>query len=217
MGYLRGSPSYPNRNYLRGSLTKVIRASAGGYVKPTLQNQLNALKQQVSKNKPEKQYFIDNTQFISTGTTPEHFDYDVSDTLRISSSFRDFVNGDRWTNHYLELNFGVDFTALNKFRFVVYVAKKAGTALNGTYAGVCTGPFDPESFWLIHDEYINAGAANQFTTLKRYVNLKQVQSVYNASAGAWERGRIRVCIITDPTSTPTLVAQVGTKLCFSNK
>lgn len=209
---LRGAGSYTPRSYLRGSYNKPM---AGGYAPKTIQNQINTLKRQVGKNKPAKCYFRENYTATASagigGTT-----HSVTNDVISNANFRNNINGDVWTNHYLRLSGIVDNTNLTT-RIIVYVPKKTGSSITSptTAFGLVAIP-DPAAWWVLDDFYVTQARDADDHGFNRFVSLKGLHTLYNTSATTLERGEIKIAVYysVPNANTPYFMQAM---LCCSDK
>ncbi len=182
--------------------------------KPTLQNQITALKAQVSKNKAETQYFRVSGNHVSGAGTLSTRNYRVTDSLINDVNFRDNVTGDKWVNKFLKLRFlaEADCKAL---RIVVYFPKKAGTAFNPTSFALAAIP-DPSSFWVIMDRTITEKDASGKFSTEAFLNLWGKHTLYDSNAGSIERGELIMTVISEQPAT-TFSYTYGYELGYCNK
>jgi hypothetical protein len=125
---------------LRGTYRKAeINKALSG--RPTLQNQISALRRQVNSQKPETQYFRVGSNHTSTGTVVEQKNHLCTDSLISSTNFRDKVTGDEWCNKMLRMKFNFE-PDCEYARIIVYVPKKAGDRFTPSTFKTVTHP-DP--------------------------------------------------------------------------
>ena len=116
-------PYYNKYKMLRGTRS---RQSASVWGKrQTLQNQITALKAQVSSNKPEIQHYFNKGTILSNNTSDKVSHFSVTEALINDANFRNDVTGDKWANLslYLRNYFNDDNTSA---RILIYVPKVPG-------------------------------------------------------------------------------------------
>lgn len=183
--------------------------------RPTLQNQLTALKAQVSKQKPETQYYRATGTHTSASLSVETTHYNITASLINSVNFRDNVTGDRWTNLALSLKY---FMGINTdvMRVLVYVPKREGTRF-----APATNPFtehpDPSSYWIISDFYVTHRDSTTSEAIMRRVKLKSLKTIYDSNSGQIEKGEVIVTIMSwTPGGTGATAYQYGHELVYNN-
>lgn len=195
--------------YLRGNN---LRKTAT-YVKPTLQNQINTLKRRVGKNKAAKSYF--RVQYsdspVSSGVGSS--DHSLTNSFIGGSNFRNYVNGDSWTNVGLRLR-GVCSMNVITFRVIVYVPKKPGNGLTSSLVkSDLARILDPAAYWVLSDEFIRSDTAGTF---QRYINFKGLQTIYNTDSTVLERGDVRIYFAWD-TAASGVTHNTSAQLCITDK
>lgn len=201
---------------LRGTVRKYEKAVYGQ--RPTLQNQITALKTQVSRNKPETQYFRSSSFYDHPSTGRNQLNILPTTTLINDTSFRDNVTGDKWRN------LSIEFSALLKntssaYRIICYVPKKVGQRFSPV-SQEFNRQMDPSAFWIIHDEVIthlnsNSNNATKDMAYKRRFNLRGLHTVYNSSSATLEKGEIIISVIAGGTAGSTML-EYGWDLKYQN-
>lgn len=202
--------------YLRGTVAKRARVTPS---KPrTIRNELEVLKRRVAANTARRVYYREAKTIVGAGT-PGYLrtDWSVTNDFIANPDFRKDINGDRWKNHYLKINYTGDTPDVAQMRLIVYSGKKAGAEFQPTAdaTGFCT-PLDPSAFTVYYDSMIqNPNALNPYH-LSRLVRLN-VNSLYNGSStpGVLERGDIRVQIQFQNSATLN-GGTAFTQLCVSD-
>lgn len=183
--------------------------------KPTIRQEINKLKYKVGQNKREVQ--TRQTTLIplnSTTTGFEDFFFNPCEALVGSARHRELVTGDRWRNHHLVLRLKFDYSLTLHARVVVYYSNDADTQFVPTHI---LQHLDPSAFNVLYDECFNPDGQNNVETYQRRINLRRIQSIFNGSASDFpERGNIRVCIMTTPTTSTTEVGAYSYLHAFSN-
>lgn len=201
---------------LRGTMRKYERSVYNK--RPTLQNQITALKTQVARNKPETQFYRVSNNYNASVTGRYQFNILPTDSLINATDFRDNVTGDKWRNLF------VDFSALLldtniAYRIMCYVPKKSGTRFTPS-----TEEFnrhhDPSAFWMISDEIVdnantNSNNSSKVVSYKKRFNLRGLHTIFNSSSSVLERGEIVVSIIGSAPSTGNQV-EYGWELAYQN-
>lgn len=201
---------------LRGTYKKSNKMVVAKAMKPSLQEQVNSLKMQVGRNKPEVQYFRGDGTITSTGTGTEQNTINITASLIASSTFRDNIIGDRWTNIALALSFYLSADCTH-FRYVVYVPKKTGTSFTPTAQQFVRYP-DPSAFWVLADKSVTLDpSAGGFRSVRKTVKLNRLKSIYNLDTTTLEKGEIKVLLITNGTNAATQQLEYGFNLIFANK
>lgn len=198
--------------YLRGSVNKEAKRVFNA--RPTLQNQVDALRAKVNSQKPETLYLRVTGYHNNTGTSTEQINYAVTNTLVSSTSFRDNVTGDRWKNLFLKLNAHFRAPCIGA-RILVYVPKKQGDRFTPT-----THPFvqlpDPSSFWILQDKMVpmENGVPEHYS---RTLSLRGLNTIYDSGAAAITKGEIIVSIISQSsTGTPNEMYTYAYELGYHN-
>lgn len=188
-------------NMLRGTLTKKDRSVWNQ--RPTLQGQINALRAQVNKTKPETQYFrVYGTHSAST-TNPETVHHDVTQTLISASNFRDLINGDQWRNLFLKFRVSANSNA-KVFRVLLYVPKDPSVTFSPTANQFTLIP-DPSSYWIIYDKTFTRADINSFTHMQCTVSLKGLKTIYDSNAAVIRKGDVMATVIST-SGTPSAVS-----------
>lgn len=199
--------------YLRGS-------TKAKYSKPsatTIQNQINVLKRKVAQNASQKNFIRQNLTAVAAGGTSGS-NYNLTSDFIATATYRDYVNGDKFANHWVKLSLlsEIDVTAL---RIIVYTPKKTGTSFSvpTTAAELALIP-DPAAFTIFMDRWINPYES----TLSRsghhmLVNLRRMVTDYNGSSSTLEKGEVKVWIGWSKTSGSSTVMNCQTMLCVSDK
>lgn len=182
--------------------------------RPTLQNQISALKAQVNRQKPETQYFRVSGVRTSTTTAIEQVNFLVTDSLISSTNFRQNVTGDQWTNIALNLKMNMTSDCYG-CRIICYVPKKAGTRFTPSSQQM-VAHLDPSSFWTISDTYMNHQdtSSNEFTS--RRFNLKKLKTLYDSNVGTIERGEVIISVIYFPKTAAQAQFSYGYELVYNN-
>lgn len=192
--------------------------------KPTLQNQITALKRQVARNKPELQHFrIASNWSSGASTASAQINLNVTETLINSSDFRDNVTGDLWSN--ARLDFRTYLTPdCNQFRILIYVPKRAGQRFVPSSYKFVDIP-DPTAFTIYHDKTYSRDydVINSNNTKKpheyvhRIASLRNMLTKYNSESATIEKGEIIISIIYDPQTALTLQGDYSYMLTYTNK
>lgn len=203
--------------YLRGSIPQSFssRQKRATYVKPTIQNQINQLSRRVGQNQPAKNYFrtsyTDTAILTGVGST----DSSLTNDFIAGTNFRNYVNGDTWSNVGLRIR-GVIENAADTFRVIVYVPKKTGNGLTASAVkSDMARILDPAAFWVLTDFYVERQSVAR-GTYDKYISLKNLQTIYNTDSTVLERGDIRIYIAWDASSTG-LVHHTSAQLCVRDK
>lgn len=196
--------------YLRGSIKKVPT-----YAKPNVQAQLNRLSRQVARNKPSRCYFRATYEGVAAAGVG-FSDHVITDDLIASSSFAANVGGDEFNQLYLKLNGLVDFQT-SAFRIVVYRPIKTDT----TYAGPITKLdmpriLDPAAFHVYADFWVNSTEASSDRGYSRFINLRNLLTIYNRSSSNLEKGDIHIQFMWEKTTTAA-THQTSVQLCYADK
>lgn len=201
---------------LRGTYKKSHKMVVAKAMKPSLQQQINDLKINVGRNKPEIQYFRGDGAITSTGTGTEQNAINITQSLIASSTFRDLIIGDKWTNIALSLYFYLT-PDLTHFRYVVYVPKKTGTSFTPASNPFVRQP-DPSAFWVLADRAVTCDPnSGGFKSIQKTVKLNRLKSIYNLDSTTLEKGEIKVLLITNGTTSASQQLTYGFKLTFANK
>lgn len=198
---------------LRGTYRKeqINKALSG---RPTLQNQITALRRQVNSQKPETQFYRFSGNHTSTGTAVEQVNILPTGTLIGSTGFRDKVTGDEWSNMALKMKFNWEVDC-EYARVICYVPKKAGDRFAPATFKTVTHP-DPSSFWVIGDFYMNHKDASTNEQTNHYFPLRKLKTIYDSNAASIQRGEVIVTVILKPKTNATLQYTYGTELVYHN-
>lgn len=198
---------------LRGTYRKseINKALSG---RPTLQNQISALRSQVNRQKPETQFYRFAGNHNSTGTTIEQQNHLVTQTLISSTNFRDKVTGDEWANSLLKMKFNMEKDC-KYARIIVYVPKKAGDRFTPSTFKSVTQP-DPSSFWILADFFVNHKDNNTNEAITRQFSLRKLKTIYDSNAAAITKGEVLFTVIAQPTTALTLQYSYGIELVYNN-
>lgn len=211
--------AYRNRKYikqgytmLRGTVKK--RQYALLNTRPTLQNQITALRRQVNEQKPETQYRILSANHIGGVTPGFQITYNITQDLINSSTFRDNVTGDAWKNQALQVNLNAS-PDNELLRVILYVPKRVGTRFNPSNF-TTTLPPDPSIFWVIADYYVNKPNGFTATGSSRIFSLKGLKTIYDSVRTQIDKGEVILTVIGTQRVTSSLQYTIGTKLVFHN-
>lgn len=182
--------------------------------RPTLQNQITALKVQVSKQKPETQYYRVSGVHTTTSANLETTHYNITLGLVNSLTFRDNVTGDRWSNLALNMKYFMS-PDCDSMRILAYVPKKPGSRFSPASNQMTEHP-DPSSFWVIHDSYIVHSNDAQSTPTSRKLSLKSLKTIYDSNAGAIEKGEVIITLISWTPGGAGTAYSYGHELVFNN-
>ncbi len=196
---------------LRGTKTKQ-KTYAVLNARPTLQNQISALRSQVAKQKPETQYFRATGTHTSAAGTVETTHYNLTQSLISSITFRDNVTGDRWTNLALKMKFLLSASTIAQ-RVVLYVPRKAGSRF--TPANPLVEQPDPTSFWIVGDYMLNKPDPSSDTLYSYQNSLKGLKTIYDSQLGNIDKGEVIVSVFSWCPSGQTAF-QYGYELVFHN-
>lgn len=198
---------------LRGTYKKKWAAA---YAKrPTYQNQIDALKVQVGKNKPETQYFRAAGNHTSSATAVEITNLLPTGSLIAATSFRDRVTGDKWVNKFLKMRF-VATDDCEAMRVIVYFPKKTGTRFAPSSFALTDIP-DPSAFWILRDStYTEKDASGRFN-FEMAIPLRGKHTLYDSDSTNIERGELVICVMSQGRTASTLQYNYGYELGFSNK
>ena len=163
-----------------------------------LQNQINRLKTEVGKNKPETKFFRFSATIDSVTNGNELSTINVTQALINSTSFRDNINGEQWTNKALNVNVIAQPDCTN-LRVVVYVPKKVGEHFSPSLAsGTCYTRFpDPNKYWVLSDKLMTSQTTDVITPLKMRCNLRGLKTILDSNATAIERSEIKIAFFTN--------------------
>lgn len=198
---------------LRGTYKKKWDAA---YAKrPTYQNQIDALKVQVGKNKPELQYFRTAGGHTSTGIATDIVNLLPTGSLIGASTFRDRVTGDKWVNKFLKLRF-VATDDCQVMRVIVYFPKKTGTRFAPSLYPLTDIP-DPSAFWVLRDSTFTEKDASGRFNMEMNIGLRGKQTLYDSDSTNIERGELVVCVMSQGATASTTQYGYGYELGFTNK
>lgn len=200
-------------NMLRGTVIKKDRATWNQ--RPTLQGQINALKAQVNKTKPETQFFRAYGSHTSTGTGAiDVVHHLITSSLIGNASFRDWITGDQWRNLFLK--FRIHSVPNNTmFRLVLYVPKDPGVTFSPSIHQYALIP-DPSSYWILYDRTFTDKDVNADNHMQTQVSLKGLKTVYDSNAAATRKGDVIATIISTSTNGGVLSYHYAYELGFSN-
>lgn len=182
--------------YLRGKKAPYAFAHKGA--QPAgLQNQINRLKTQVGKNTPETKYFRFSATIASVTNSNELSTINVTQALINSTTFRDNINGERWSNMGFNLNV-VSLPDCTNLRVLVYVPKRTGENFSPSLASAtCYTRFpDPNKYWVLADKTVSSQTDDYITPLKMRCNLKGLKTILDSNATAIEKGEIKIALFT---------------------
>lgn len=204
---------------LRGTYKKSNKLVVAKTIRPSLQDQLQALKTQVNRNKPEIQWFRGDGTITSVSPTAVDLNtVNITSSIIASSDFRNNVIGDIWTNIALSMRFYVN-PDCSHFRYVIYVPKKTGTIFAPTQHQFVRMP-DPSAFWILADNTCTTDTATNFKGQRAFnktVRLNRLKSIYNTSSSVLERGEIKVLIMTLGRTAGEQALDYSFNLTYSNK
>lgn len=181
--------------YLRGSTSafKVRR-----FKKPqTVQNKVALLERKVNALTPRRCYRQTTTSLSDGVGQYGYTDTDLTADYIASSTFRDDINGDSFTNLWLKLNYHATLTAVQQIRIIVYTPVR----ISGTFqpskdsTGFVTLP-DPAAFRVFAD--LTVKPLKETTAVhdqRMFVRLKNLKTIYNGSASVIEHGNVRVFVM----------------------
>lgn len=219
-------PKYSNfrKDYARlASYVKPIPGSTSGNALA-----IRSLQRQLNKQKPEVQQWVSFTTNNIPQTTFAQWNLSPTDTLAAATDRDERVLGDSWINKSLEMRFSLG-TNLAGFpgvvRVIVYVPKKAGTAITFTNMLDIT---DPNQMTVLYDQMIKPhiqGGNNQTTTGSfdcgvyhwvKKISLGNRKSTYIGTTA--ERNSVRIAVLTQGYfSGGSLTASMRYKLNYCNK
>ncbi|MBA7556247.1 hypothetical protein ES705_48946 [subsurface metagenome] len=183
--------------YLRGKKAPYAFAHKGA--QPAgLQNQINRLKTQVGKNTPETKYFRFSATIDSATSGNELSTINATQALINSTSFRDNINGERWSNVAINLNVIAQPDCTN-LRVMIYVPKRSGESFSPSLlSGTCYTRFpDPGKYWVLADKMMTSQTTDVITPLKMRCNLKGLKTILDSNATAIEKGEIKIAFFTN--------------------
>ncbi|AXH79058.1 MAG: hypothetical protein [Circular genetic element sp.] len=204
---------------LRGTKRKQATNAAWSQ-RQTIQNQITALKVQVSKNKPETQYYRSTATVSSATTGNEITTIPVTSNLIASSNFRDTVTGDKWANLRLSLDTYVS-ADVSHMRVLIYVPKKAGNRFDPSGGTMFVSHPDKSAFWVLSDKLITLdrgyGSDSGFTACKSSANFQGLHTLYNSDSATLEQGEIVVAFMHNGTTALAEQFVYGLELSYQNK
>lgn len=195
--------------YLRGAHKKPT------YRKSNVQAQIDALNRRVSQNKAANCYFRQTVEPNAiAGIGGE--EYNITTDLVSDTSYDKNVSGDTFVNKYLKLSGLVDY-ANTAFRVIVYRPVKAGNtyALPTDKMELVRIP-DPAAFHIYADFYVNQKETTTDLGWKRYIPLRNLQTIYNRSSSTLEKGDIHIQFLWDKTNSAKPHA-TSMQLCYTDK
>lgn len=201
---------------LRGTLNKRYKAAiAAG--RPTLQNQVDALKVQVGKNRAETQYYRGSGVHTSGGTAGATEITNIVPTTNLvaSGTFRDKVTGDKWVNKFLKLRF-VSTDDCQVLRVIVYFPKRAGTRFAPSSFRLTEIP-DPSAFWVLRDQTFTQKDASGRMNAEMMIGLRGKMTLYDSDSALLERGELVVCVMSQGSTATTTQFNYGYELAYCNK
>ena len=204
---------------LRGTKRKQLTNAAWSQ-RQTIQNQITALKVQVSKNKPETQYYRSTGTILSATTGNEITTIPVTANLIAETGFRDTVTGDKWANLSLSLDTyaSADVTHL---RVLIYVPKKAGNRFSPSGGTMFVSQPDKSAFWILSDKLVSLdrgyGSDEGFTAVKSKANFQGLHTLYNSDSATLERGEVVVQFMHNGNTSLTEQFVYGLELAYQNK
>lgn len=203
---------YKTYKMLRGTKRKQTYALLN--TRPTLQNQITALKRQVAEQKPETQYFRVANNHVSAAAAVEQANHLVTQSLIADPGFRNFVTGDQWANLWLNLKFTIQ-PDCKLARILCYVPKKSGQRFNPASFKMTTLP-DPSAFWVISDSFVNHIDSNTATAINKKFNLRKLKTLYDSQNTSIERGEIIITVIYEAGTAATRQYDYGWELVYHN-
>jgi len=210
-------PYYNKYKMLRGTRAKQS-ASVWGK-RQTLQNQITALKSQVSQNKPEVQHFFSRGEIISDNSADKISHFSLSNAVKDDPEFRLHVTGDKWQNIglYLRTYFTSDNTAA---RILIYVPKVPGDRFSPNSNRFVTLP-DPRNYWILRDitvDRTDRSGQSGSQVVNTYADFKKLITEYNQGNDDIMKGEIVVTFMTNGSSgSPSPQMEYGMKLTYHNK
>ena len=181
--------------YLRGSLAKK-RYPRGAYSKPSLENKLRSLQRQINKNKPALVEFSTNYTQIHSGIGYVQNTRDLTDDILIDATFRDKINGQDFTNHYLQFKFvgGVGF---QQVRVVIYhpLTTLDDFTPGATQSGMATVP-PIKQFKVLLDTFLPIETSNSYPVAAIRVPLRGLVTKLS-DGGQVERGNIKMLVLSN--------------------
>lgn len=202
--------------YLRGTYTKWQKQLLAADAKrPTLAGKVKRLEYEVRKIAPEKQYFLHPETFNQIAGGIYVSDLAITREFVDAAVFRNFITGDKWRNHWIEIQFKPN-VYVDCIRCVVYCAKRGGTSLNtwGTGTGAFVNQPDPTGFTLYADRTFRPPHGTSEPHYRMSVRLNNLTE-YNSEADVIDRNNVRVAFIYEMASAGDLYTTY--KLCLTNK
>lgn len=185
---------------LRGTRTRYNKAAFAS--KPTLQNQISALRNQVSKNKPETIHYRGEGTYDASSAGRYISNVLITQNVINWTQFRNNITGDKWRNLSLDISLGF-MPSEGANRVLVYVPRKSGQRYTPSSQELNAYP-DPSAFWVISDDLIQKQDAYPTgevrTVYKKKINLRGLHTIYNSDSTVLEKGEIILCVIGDPMS-----------------
>lgn len=199
---------------LRGTSRKQQRAAFNQ--RPTLQNQITALKAQVSRNKPETQYYRVSGSYSAPSAGIKITNIPITTDLIGSSSFRDNVTGDKWRNLMTKFKLTVGSSNIGAIRVLCYVPKTAGDRFAPASNEFTEFP-DPSAFWVLSDDLLQKpnDDANTSKVYSKAYNYKGMHTLYNSNAASLEKGECVITVIVQAAGAGT-VYQYGFMHTYQN-
>jgi len=204
---------------LRGTKRKQATNAAWSQ-RQTIQNQITALKVQVSKNKPETQYYRSSGTILSATTGNEITTIPITANLIASPNFRDTVTGDKWSNLGLSLDTYVS-ADVSHMRVLIYVPKKAGNRFSPSGGTMFVSQPDKSAFWVLSDKLVTLGRGynndNGFTAVKSKANFQGLHTLYNSDSATLEKGEVVIAFMHNGTTALSEQFVYGLELSYQNK
>lgn len=203
---------------LRGTMRKSERNVWNK--RQTLQNQITALKAQVSKQKPETQYYLNDVVVSTTDGNDKIQHFSVTGALKDDPTFRNYVTGDRWVNTALHLSSYITSDNMQS-RIVVYVPKTPGDRFSPVGDTIFTEFPDPNRFWVLSDKLVDrpdrtGNSGNQ--AIRQYCNLRGMITEYSSLDDDIHKGEVVITFLVNGSSaTGNIQLKNGSKLIFYNK
>lgn len=199
---------------LRGTVYKKERSVYNQ--RPTLQNQITALRHQVSRNKPETQYFRSSGLYSAPSAGVKLVNIVPTSNLIAASNFRENVTGDKWRNLTLDWKLTVSSGAKGSIRVICYVPRESGDRFAPSSRQLVEFP-DPSTFWVISDDLLQKGTddANTSKVYTKRFNFKSMNTLYDSNAASVKKGEICVLVIAEAQAVGGLF-EYGYKLSYQN-
>jgi len=197
--------------YLRGTKPSAKYAAPSG-----LQAQVNALSRRVAQNTRQKNFWRKQYE-LPQSAGYDGLSIDVAAAFVIDPSYRTMVLGDKYTNHWIRLNWLLQNTT-DLMRIIAYVPKKTG--------GFIAPPSDEESFLRIpdpaaytvfHDQFYSVVDRGVDRAFKKVINLRNMVTNYNGSSSTMERGDLKIMVMKQGTGTTGDAFNVNLLYCISDK